>query len=98
MNRVIITLSDNDDEDGVNLRVEFDPPLDRDAETVSHAQAEAAFLIEIIKRRAQGQTLQEMANEVNEEEYGTVVSGSYTDDVIYAEPDEPNEPDEGDLS
>lgn len=73
MASVIITISDTDSDGGVNVKAEFDPALEDDETELTPAQAEGAFLIEVIQRRGSGQTLAEIASEMNDDEYGTLV-------------------------
>lgn len=76
MAKVTLTLTDDEtEEDGVLFRVEFDPPLT--AETVlSAAQSEAALILEIMQRRASGESLHEIADAVDDDEYGRI-AGEY---------------------
>lgn len=90
MATVNILLMDTEEEGGVTFRVEFDPPIKGDEEYLSHAQAEAAFLIEIMRRRTEGQTLVQMASEIDEDEYGEVVVDSADAFVEYVDPEDPN--------
>jgi hypothetical protein len=83
MNKVIIELSDTDDDGGVSFHVEFDPPITNDDQILTPAQAEAAFMIEVMQRRASGQTLQQIAEEMDDEEYGHTAGGYEPSEVIY---------------
>lgn len=75
MAKVDLTLSDSDEEGGVSFKVVFDPPVEDDEKDLTPAQAEGAFIMEIMVRRAQGESLQQIAEEMDEEEYGLVVGG-----------------------
>lgn len=66
MAQVSITLADDGTDDGVLFRVEFDPPLKEDS-LLTAAQSEAGWLIEVMQRRASGQSLAEMAVEMDDE-------------------------------
>lgn len=76
MAEVNITLSDTDEDGGVNLRVEFDPPVTQDQEELTQAQAEGALVLEIIRLRAEGNSLAQIAEQINEEDYGTIIPGT----------------------
>lgn len=68
MAKVTIELSDSEEEGGVNCRVEFDPPVStKDDEEVTVAQYEGAFLVEIMQRRASGQPLSQIAEEMEDD-------------------------------
>jgi hypothetical protein len=72
--KVTLTFTDTEEDGGVNFRVEFDPPLSSDESAdVTHAQAEGMFIAEIMTRRAEGQTLAEMAEEIDDADYGEVI-------------------------
>lgn len=75
MAEVKIIISDTE-ESGVNFRIESSPPLDGTEEELTHAQAEAAFLLEIIEHRAEGFSLAEIAERVDDSEYGEVIKGT----------------------
>lgn len=86
MAKVTLTIADDEtEEDGVLFRVEFDPPLDDD-QIITAAQSEAALILEIMQRRAMGETLKEIAEEVDDDEYGRIAGGyepggiSFTDE------------------
>jgi hypothetical protein len=71
MPTVTITIQDVPDSDEVNFGVVFDPPLEDDS-IITAAQSEAAFIIEVMQRRASGQNLSQMADEMDDEEFGTI--------------------------
>jgi hypothetical protein len=72
MPTVTITIQDvPDSDDEVNFGVVFDPPLEDDS-IITAAQSEAAFIIEVMQRRASGQNLSQMADEMDDEEFGTI--------------------------
>lgn len=66
MATVTITLADDGTEDGVLFRVQFDPPL-KDDDMLTAAQSEAGWLIEVMQRRASGETLAQMAAEMDDD-------------------------------
>lgn len=73
MAQVHIIFTDTDDEN-VNLTVEFEPPVTSESEGTP-AQCEAAFMIEIMQRHAKGETLAEIAVDLDETNPpGTMVS------------------------
>lgn len=75
MPTVTITLQDDDSEpDAIQFKVQFDPPIN-DETVVTAAQSEAAFLLEVMQRRASGQTLQEIADEMEDDQYGREAGG-----------------------
>ena len=90
MAEVKIIITDTEEVGSVNFRVEFDPPLRDDLETLTHAQAEAAFLLEVMNHRAEGLSLSEIAELIDESEYGEVVEGTKTTDVLLEEKEDPN--------
>jgi hypothetical protein len=75
MASVNITLSDTDEDGGVAFRVDFDPPVEDTDIMLTPAQAEGAFIMEVMARRAQGESLSQIAAEMDEDEYGLVVGG-----------------------
>lgn len=70
MAKVNIVIEDTDDDGGVSFHVEFDPPVDTDVSVLSAAQSEGAFIVELMQRRASGETLTQIAEEMDD--YGTV--------------------------
>lgn len=87
MPTVTITLQDDDSEpDAIQFKVQFDPPIN-DETVVTAAQSEAAFLLEVMQRRASGQTLQEIANEMDDDEYGRTAGGFEPGGVTITEPE-----------
>lgn len=86
MGKITVVLEDTDDDEGVSFHVEFDPPITNEDEYLTAAQAEAAFMVEIMQRRASGQTLEQIAEEMSDEEYGTTAGGYEPAEVIYESP------------
>lgn len=73
MAKFTLTLSDADEEGGIAAHVEWDPPLESDDDSyATPAQCEGAFMLEVLQRRASGQTLEQIAEEMNEDEYPSV--------------------------
>lgn len=66
MAKVSIILSDTEEEGGVSCHVEFSPGVD-EATELTTAQSEGAFLIELLQRRASGQTLAQIAEEMQDD-------------------------------
>lgn len=76
MATVTLTLADDDtDEDGVLFKVIFDPPLEDEDQVLTAAQSEAALILEIMQRRAMGESLKQIAEEVDDDEYGRIAGG-----------------------
>lgn len=68
MPQVTIILEDDGTDDGVLFKVQFDPPLNDD-DILTPAQSEAGWLIEVMQRRASGETLAEMSKDMDDEYY-----------------------------
>ncbi len=83
MAQVNIIITDTEEEGGVNFKVEFDPPIREDQEYITHAQDEAGFILEIMQHRADGLTLKEIAEVMDEDEHGAVVKGTKTTETLY---------------
>lgn len=73
MAKVTLTLSDTDEDGGVNFKVEFDPPGE-EGDELTAAQSEAALVIDIIRLRAEGYNLGQIAETLNEADYGDIVT------------------------
>lgn len=88
MAKVIFIIEDKDDDDGVSCRVEFDPPVDSEEDLdASAAQSEAVFLLEVLQRHASGETLAEMAVDMDQQyNPGSQLEG----DVLFGERDDEN--------
>lgn len=72
MAKFTLTLEDADDDGGIACRVEFDPPLTTEEVEATPAQCEGAFILEVLQRRASGQSLDQIADEMDEDEYPSV--------------------------
>lgn len=84
---ITITLEDTEEVDGINFKVVFDPPINDDT-VLSAAQSEAAFILEVMQRRASGETLAEIAEEMDDDEYGRL-AGGYEPGGVVTEDKEP---------
>ncbi len=68
MAKVYITLEDTEEEGGVACQVEFNPPVQTEEEIeLTTAQSEGAFLVEFLQRRASGQTMSQIAEEMEDD-------------------------------
>lgn len=90
MAEVKIIITDTEEDGGVNFRFEFDPPLRDDQDILTHAQAEAAFLLEVMNHRAEGLSLEEMVPLIDESEFGDVVEGTKTSETVFDGNEDPN--------
>lgn len=90
MPKVTMTIEDADDSGGISFSVEFNPSISNDETVLSPAQAEAAFMIEVMQRRASGQTLDQIAEEMADDEYGSVAGGYEPSEVVYEAKDDEN--------
>jgi hypothetical protein len=88
MATVTLTLSDDEtDEDGILFKVVFDPPIEDDDQVLTAAQSEAALILEIMQRRAMGESLKQIAEEVDDDEYGRIAGGFEPGGVGFTEPE-----------
>jgi hypothetical protein len=83
MAKVNIVITDTEEDGGVNFRVEFDPPIREDQDYITHAQDEAGFILEIMQHRADGLTLKEIAEVMDEDEHGAVVKGTKNVETLF---------------
>lgn len=68
MAKVTISLEDTEEEGGVACHVEFNPPVPTEDDVeVTTAQYEGAFVVEVLQRRASGQTLTQIAEEMEDD-------------------------------